>query len=76
MKTISLAVSESDYEAFRTAAKRQGQPVAQLIRQAMSVYRSEQLDGRSPLRQLPVLPGPRPQAELPLRADLYDEIFG
>jgi HJR/Mrr/RecB family endonuclease len=36
MKTISLAVSEVEYEAFRQAAKVENRAVAQLIREAMA----------------------------------------
>lgn len=75
MKTISLSVSELDYEAFRRAARNLGRPIAQLIREAMARYRAEELEPRPPLRDLPVLAGPRLRTALPSRAELYDEIF-
>jgi hypothetical protein len=75
MKTISVSVSESDYEAFREAAARESRPIAQLIRDAMAEYRARRLPERSPLRQLPVLAGHRPLAPLPSRSETYDEIF-
>ena len=75
MKTISVAVSKDDYEAFRWAARAQGRPIAQLIREAMAEYRTRQIPDRSPLTDLPVLPGHRPTGPLPSRADLYDEVF-
>jgi len=43
MKTISLAVSETDYEAYRRASHAQHRPIAQLIREAMAFYRTEKL---------------------------------
>jgi hypothetical protein len=75
MKTISLAVSEADYEAFRQAAKVKNRPVAQLIREAMAYYRKEKLEARTPLTDLPLLPGHRPLQALPARDELYDELF-
>ena len=38
MKTISLSVSEKDYEAFRDEAARQNRSIASLIREAMAVH--------------------------------------
>jgi hypothetical protein len=38
MKTISLSVSENDYEAFRAEAQRSGRSIASLIREAMAVH--------------------------------------
>jgi hypothetical protein len=75
MKTISVAVSKSDYDAFREAARRRGRSIAQLIRDAMARYRATELEPRSPLRSVPVLPGHRPVGRLPSRSELYDEIF-
>lgn len=74
MKTISVAVSESDYEEFRKAAREQQRPIAQLIREAMAVYRAEHLERRSPLRELPVLAGHKPTGPLPSKEEIYDEI--
>jgi len=76
MKTISVAVSESDYDAFREAARRRDRSIAQLIRDAMARYRESELQPRSPLRSVPVLPGHRPVGRLPSRSEIYDEIFG
>ena len=74
MKSISLTVDEKDYESFRILAASRTRSITQLIREAMAVY-LRQLQQRSPLRDLPVLAGHRPTAELPTRADLYDDIF-
>lgn len=75
MKTISVAILEHDYEAFRRAAKTEGRPIAQLIREAMALYRHERLDISSRLTELPVLPGPRPLRGVPDRTEIYDEMY-
>ena len=75
MKTISLSVSEDDYETFRDAARDSARSIAQLIREAMAFYREERLRPRTRLEEVPVLPGHRPLGDLPSRAELYDEIF-
>jgi hypothetical protein len=75
MKTISVAVSESDYDVFREAARQRDRSIAQLIRDAMARYREIELEPRTPLRSVPVLPGHRPVGQLPSRSELYDEIF-
>jgi len=74
MRTISVAVSETDYEAFRRAADRQGRPIAHLIREAMAVYRAERLRERTRLTHFPVLVGHRQVAPLPSREELWDEV--
>ena len=38
MKTISLSVSEKDYESFRAEAERTNRSIASLIREAMAVH--------------------------------------
>ena len=75
MKTISVSVSSDDYEAFRRAAREQGRPIAQLIRESMAVYRAEHLEKRPRLEDLPVLAGHQPIGDLPGRAEIYGEIF-
>lgn len=75
MKTISVGISSDDYEAFRKAAREQGRSIAQLIRESMAVYRSEHLERRERLTELPVFAGHRPVGDLPSRSEIYDEIF-
>jgi hypothetical protein len=75
MKTISVAVSEADYEAFREAARREGRPIAQLLREAMAFYREQRLEQRLRLTELPVLVGHRAVGPLPERHEIYGEIF-
>ena len=76
MKTISIAVSESDYEAFQRAAKRRDRPAAELIREAMAFYREEKLEERTRLTSIPVIAGHELIGTLPDRAEVYDEIYG
>ena len=75
MKTISVAVSESDYETFRWAARQQRRPIAQLIREAMTLYRARKLEVQHPLTDLPILAGHRPVGRLPSRSEIQDEII-
>jgi hypothetical protein len=76
MKAISVSVSKEDYEAFRRGSRRLKRPIAQLIREAMAVYREERLEDKPRLVELPVLVGHRPLSALPGRAEIYEEIFG
>ena len=75
MKTISVAVSEEEYERFRQVAADSDRSIAQLIREAMTFYRQEKLSVRSPLQDFPVLPGHHLVGELPSHEDVYDEMF-
>ncbi len=75
MKTISIAVSEDDYEAFRRESQQSDRPIAQLIRESMAYYRKEHLEEKIRLTELPVVVGHRPLAGLPTRAELYEEVF-
>jgi hypothetical protein len=75
MKTISVGISTQDYEAFRRAARAQGRPIAQLIREAMAFYRAERMVERTRLDNLPALVGHRPVRPLPARHQIYDEVF-
>lgn len=53
MKTISLSVSASDYEAFRAESARAGRSIASLIRDAMAQYRDSLGSGRRVTRVRP-----------------------
>ena len=74
MRTISLHVSDSDYEAYKTLAARTSRPVAQLIREAMSRWLGEHpLDAPSLRDVRPVDLGPMLQ---PFdRSELADEMY-
>ena len=76
MKTISISVSSDDYEAFRRGSRQSKRPIAQLIREAMALYRQERLGEKSRLVEIPVLMGHRPLLPLPVREEIYGEIFG
>lgn len=76
MKTISLSVSDADYEVFRRAAHEQGRPTEQLLLEALRFFRVEKLQRRERLTDLPVLSGPKPIAPLPTRAELYEDLYG
>ena len=75
MKTISVAVSEEDYAAFRAVAEAEGRSIALLIREAMATYRATVLERRTPLQTLPVLVGHRATGPLPMREEIYGEVF-
>lgn len=75
MKPISVTVSEEDYEAFREAADAQDRSIADLIREAMTLYRAEMIEARPNLDQIPVLAGHRLKTRLPSRAEIYDQVF-
>ena len=75
MKTISLKVSPEDYKAFRQAAEIKNRSIAGLIREAMSIYRKENFDQRSPVTEIPTLVGHKPLLEVSNREDIYEEIF-
>lgn len=75
MKTISVSVSKEDYAAFRRGSKRLQRSIAQLIREAMALYREQRLEEKTRLSSLPVLVGHRALGSPPSRAELYEEIF-
>jgi hypothetical protein len=49
MKTITINVSEPVYAEFRAASRSMGRPTAELIREAMELYRQERLKPRRDL---------------------------
>ena len=72
MKTITINVSEPVYEEFQRAAKKQGRPTSELIREAMERHRNEFLRPGSDLTDFrPVSAG---QVLLPLTSD--DDLLG
>lgn len=76
MRTITVNVSEPVYEEFQRAAKAQGRPTSELIREAMERHRREILRPRSDLSEFrPVSTG---QVVRPLTADddILDEMLG
>jgi hypothetical protein len=75
MRTLRVTVSDSEYEAIRKAADAQERSVQQLVQEILAAFQRESVESRKPLRDLPVLSGHRPVADLPGRADLYEEMF-
>jgi hypothetical protein len=75
MKTISLAVAEDVYEAFRHLSQEQGRSIAQMIRDAMNSYLAEHRPPRRRLEEVRVFPGMRPIAPFPTREEIWDEIY-
>ena len=75
MRALQVTVSDSEYDALEKAAAAQRRTIEQLIREALVAARSGPIESRKPLRDLPLLPGHRPLAKLPTRADLYDEMY-
>lgn len=73
MKPISVYVEELDYEELKALAASRRQPVAELIREAMTEYlvRSR---AKSSMRDLPPLAAGR-QREDWEREELYDEML-
>ncbi len=59
MRTISLAVSEKNYELFRQRAQRENRSIASLIRDSMAEYLARGEAGRGAQEGAPaLLPGP------------------
>jgi hypothetical protein len=75
MKTLSVPVPESDYEALRRAAAAKNRSFDDLVREAIALYRAERLKDREPLTDLPVLAGHRLIRELPSRTEVWEEIL-
>jgi hypothetical protein len=75
MRTIQLTVSEADYEVLRKTADAEHRPIEQLIQEALAFFRRGRIKARTPLRDLPVLPGHQPLTDFPSRAEIYDEMF-
>lgn len=75
MRAISVHVEELEYQRLKSLASLEGQPVAALIRRAMSHYlQREEPQGRSIL-DIPAHHGGRLLRDW-TRGDLYDEMLG
>ena len=73
MKPISVHVAEPAYEALKHVAKRQGRPVAELVREAMADYLTRQrASARSLVEIFPHASGPLKRRWT--RAQLVDEM--
>jgi len=68
-------VSDSEYDALQKVADVRNRSIEQLIQETLATFQREAAGTRKPLRELPLFPGHRLVADLPSRADLYEEIF-
>ena len=75
MKTISVNVSEPVYEAFMHHAQRTDRTAAELIREAMELFRRERIQPQTSLAQLKPLDLGRPLKPLTGRVDLLGEML-
>ena len=75
MKTITINVSESVYEAFREHARRTDRKASELIREAMELYRQERLERRTSLRDRRPVGVGGPIREITTEDDLLGEML-
>jgi hypothetical protein len=77
MRTLRVTVSDSEYDAIQKVADARNRSVEQLIQETLASFKREtaEMQAPPPLRDLPLYPGHRLVADLPSRADLYEEIF-
>lgn len=75
MKTITINVSEPVYAEFRAAAEVCGRPTAELIREAMELYRSERLRPHGSLVDFLPRSAGRVLVDLSPADDLLDEML-
>jgi hypothetical protein len=75
MKTISVNVSEPVYEDFMQHAQRTDRTAAELIREAMELFRSQRIHPRTSLATLKPLNLGKTLAPLSSRDDLLGEML-
>ena len=75
MKSISVHVTEADYQELKSLAATMERPVAELIREAMARYLSEQQRGAHSLADVAPHPSGR-QLGSWTRAELFEEMSG
>jgi hypothetical protein len=77
MRTLRVTVSDSEYDAIQKVADARNRSVEQLIQETLASFQHETAGVQAPLplRDLPLYPEHRLVADLPSRADLYEEIF-
>jgi hypothetical protein len=75
MRTLQVTVSDSEYADLQEVAAARETSLEQVLQEALTSIRREESRRRGLLRTLPLLPGHRPVAGLPTRADLYEEMF-
>jgi hypothetical protein len=75
MKTISLYVSEKTYTEFKKYAEHQERPVAEVIREAMELYRDSRIQPRTSLRRMPISRKPKLKRRW-TRGEIQEELLG
>jgi hypothetical protein len=75
MKTISVNVSEPVYDDFMEHAQRTDRTAAELIREAMELFRKERIRPRTSLRNLKPLDLGKPLKPLARQNDLLGEML-
>jgi hypothetical protein len=75
MKTISVNVSEPVYEDFMEHAQRTDRTAAELIREAMDLFRNERIRPRTSLRDLKPLNLGKTLKPLLRRDELLNEML-
>jgi hypothetical protein len=75
MKIISLNVSEKTYTEFKKYAQDQDRPVAELIREAMELYRDRKIQLQKPLKYMPTSAKPRLKRRW-TREEIQEELLG
>ncbi|MBU6402102.1 MAG: hypothetical protein KGS61_17425 [Verrucomicrobia bacterium] len=75
MKTISVNISEPVYEDFLRHARRTDRTAAELIREAMEIFRNQRIRPRTSLTTLKPLNLGRPLRPMTRRGDLLGEMM-
>ena len=75
MKIISLNVSEKTYTEFKKYAQDQDRPVAELIREAMELYREKRIELQKTLKHMPTSAKPRLKRRW-TRQEIQEELLG
>ena len=75
MKSISIYVSEKTYTEFKKYAQAQDRPVAELIREAMELYRDRTIQPQTSLKRMPTSPKPRLKRRW-TREEIQEELLG
>ncbi len=75
MKAISIYVSEKTYTEFKKYAQDQDRPVAELIREAMELYRERRIQPQASLKRMPTSAKPRLKRRW-TREEIQEELLG
>ncbi len=75
MKVISVYVSAKTYSEFKKHAEAQDRPVAELIREAMELYRSSRIRPQRQLTMMPTTAKPKLKRRWS-REEIQEELLG